>query len=782
MWNALLYALVRDCLEWRFRTAEPSAAWPDPGPLETVEPFDRGAHCRFAHTELEITFMAPDLVRCDWVGGPPPLPYALARTDWPPVKAHVHQTPDGWLVQSDSLAVLVQANGSVSFRDAAGRVLREEQPPTRQGGSWVHRAALRPEERLYGLGERAASLNLRGGVYRMWNRDPSGIYHRGDDPLYICIPVYLGLHHAGSYLIFYENPFDASFDLGATDGSIAEVRLAGGALRTYFIAGSPARALARYTELTGRAPLPPRWALGYHQSRWGYRTAEDVRAVADGFLEHDLPLHAIHLDLEYMDGFRVFTVDRTRFPDLTGLARELGASGIRLVTIIDPGVKWDPEYDLFREGLAAGHFCTTPDGNPVRAPVWPGTCAFPDFTNAATRAWWGRQYVSLLEAGVAGYWHDMNEPAAFAAWGERTLPRVTCHDLEGRHGDHGEAHNLYGLLDVRAAHESLRAHRPEQRPFILSRAGWAGLQRYAWVWTGDTASTWEGLRQTISTVLGLALSGIAYTGPDIGGFSGAPSAELYLRWLQMAAFLPLFRTHSALDTPRREPWVFGEPYLSTVRRFLRLRQRLLPYLYTLCWEAEQTGTPPVRPLFWPDGSNAALWDVDDIFLLGDDLLVAPILEPSAVARDVALPAGHWYSFWDDACLQGPGPVECAAPLTRIPVLVRAGSVLPLVEDEKLVLHVYAPLSGTGGGQLYSDAGDGYGAWRVDRFTMQLDTDGLTVEWKTDGDFPFPYAAIEVCLHGMTVRQAHVDGEPLATPGQQFAVRVFRHLRVEAEGD
>jgi alpha-glucosidase len=780
VWNSLRYALVRDWLEWRFHTPEPSGGWPDPGSLQEVKPFDGGAVWRFARTELEITFLAPDLVRCEWAGGPPPLPYALARTEWPSVNTKLEQTPDGWLLYTHELVVLVRPNGSLSFSDAVGRVLREEQPPACEGDGWVHRATLRPEERLYGLGERAASLNLRGGAYRMWNSDPGGSYQRGDDPLYVCIPVYLGLHHDGGYLVFYENPFDATFDLGAADSSVAEARFTGGALRMYFVAGPPSRALGRYTQLTGRPPLPPQWALGYHQSRWGYGSAEDVEAVADGFRQHDLPLQAIHLDIDYMDGFRLFTVDRKRFPDLVGLAEDLAAQGIRLVTILDTGVKWDPDYDVSREGLAGRHFCTKPDGKPMRAPVWPGTCVFPDFTSVETRAWWGEYYARLLDSGIAGFWHDMNEPAAFSKWGDRTLPRVTRHDLEGRGGDHREAHNLYALLEARAAYESLRAQRPERRPFIFSRAGWAGLQRYSWNWTGDTASTWENLRQTVPSVLGLGLSGAINTGPDIGGFSGAPSAELYLRWFQMAAFLPFFRTHSAQDTPRREPWEFGEPYLSNVRELLRLRERLLPYLYTLCWQAYQTGAPMVRPLFWSDTSDESLWDVDDAFLLGDDLLVAPALEPGATAREIVLPGRYWYSFWDDECLQGWGRVECSAPLERIPLLARAGSIIPLAEGERLVLHVYAPLSGAGCGQLYSDAGDGYGPWRLDRFAMQHGADGLAVEWQTEGDFPMPYAAVEVSLHGTTAQQVFVDGRQLTEPRQQFAVGMFRQLRIEVE--
>jgi alpha-glucosidase len=782
VWNALRYSVTRDRLERRFPRPESSVEWTKPGSLQSVEHTESGARWFFEQTELEITFLAPDLVRCEWAGGDLSQPYALAGVEWRPVATHLHNGCDGWRLESDHLTVLVQVDGSISFYDKKARALREEYPPERRNGTWIHRAALRPEERIYGLGERASSLNLRGGVYRQWNRDPASTYHSGDDPLYLCIPVYLGLHQSGSYIYFHENPMDATFDVGATDPSTLVGRFTGGSLLSYLCAGSPAHALARYTELTGRPSLPPRWVLGYHQSRWGYRTEEDVRAVVEGFRQHELPLCAVHLDLDYMDGRRVFTVDRTRFPDLAKLSRELSMHGIHLVAIINPGVKWDPEYDVFQEGLAGGHFCTMPDGKPLRAPVWPGMCAFPDFTSAVTRAWWGRYYAGMHQAGIRGYWHDMNEPATFAAWGEMTLPRATSHHLEGRQGDHREAHNTYGLLQVRAAYEALRQQQPDQRPFIISRSGWAGLQRYAWSWTGDTVSTWEGLRQTIATVLGLGLSGMAYTGPDIGGFSGAPSAELFLRWFQMAAFMPFFRNHSALDAPRREPWVFGEPYLSILRKFLCLREQLVPYLYTLCWEAAQTGVPLVRPLFWLDESDMGLWDVDDAFLVGDDILLAPALEPNAGAREVVLPKGQWYSYWDDERLEGPGRAECAVTLERIPVLVRAGSVLPLAQDGRLVLHLYADPTGSGGGQIYSDAGDGYGPWRLDRFTVRRSADGITVDWQTQGEYPLPYTAVEVCLHGITAKQVRVDGDPLATSGQQFAVGVFRQLRFEADGE
>jgi alpha-glucosidase len=771
--QAVHYSLRRTWLE-RGRQAPPAAPVA-PGELLEANPQPSGAHFRFAQAGLEVQFLAPDLVRLTWEPGQLPVPYAIARSEWPEVAITMRPAGPGWTLASAELQVTVQADGSIRFADAAGRTLREELAPEQQGEAWAHSAPLQPEERLYGLGERAAPFNLRRGSYRLWNRDPGGAYGPGADPLYLGIPVYLGLHGQGSYLVFYENSYPGRLTLEDT----AAARFAGGALRYYFIPGPPARAVERYSELTGRPPLPPRWALGYHQSRWSYASEADVRAVAAGFREHDLPLSAIHLDIDYLDGYRVFTVDRQRFPDLAGLAGELAEEGIRLVAILDCGVRRDRHYDLFREGLAEGLFCTLAGGRPAYGPVWPGWCAYPDFTDPRARAWWGRQYRWLLEAGIAGFWHDMNEPAVSAAWGEMTLPLTTCHALEGRRGDHREAHNLYGLLMGRAGYEALRQWQPERRPWIFSRSGWAGLARYAWNWTGDIATSWETLRQTVATVLGLGLSGVPYSGPDVGGFSGAPSAELYTRWLQMAAFLPFFRTHSMRTTPRREPWSFGEPTLGIARAFLRLRYRLMPYLYTLAWEAAQTGHPLVRPLFWPDGADPALWDVDDAFLLGQVLLVAPVVAEGATSRAVPLPRGRWYSFWDEALAEGPGEVVLDAPLERIPLLVRAGSVLPMEEEDRLVLHLYPPAPGQeGGGLLYSDAGDGYAAGRVDRFHLAWEGRQLVLTRTGEGEYPFPYPGIELHLRGLKARRAWMDSVELDWPGRALQIGLFRQVRIE----
>jgi alpha-glucosidase len=773
--RTLAYSFRRGRIDSRFLPPESPAPLMPPGDLQQVEPTLYGGRFHFAHAELEVHFLAPDLVRMTWLPGELPLPYGLSDKSWPGADVSLKRTKNIWQATSDKLTVQVAADGSLRYEDDKGLILRQELPPELQGPRWRHRAELQREERIYGLGTRAAPLNLRPGAYRMWNRDPGGNYHPGTDPLYLCIPTYMGLHGAGSYLVFFENSFDAAFRFD----DLAEAAFEGGCLRTYFVPGPPDRALQRYTELTGHAPLPPRWSLGYHQSRWSYKDSSEVRELVENFRNHDLPLDAVHLDIHYMRGYRVFSVDPERFPDLPALAQELAATGVRLVAIIDPGVKADRSYAQFEEARQRGFLCKLPDGSDLLAPVWPGMCGFPDFSHPEVRTWWSEQYPALLDQGIAGIWHDMNEPAAFVGWGEPTLPLATRHHMEGRGGDHREAHNLYGLLMNRAGFEGMQAARPEKRPFIFSRSGWAGVQRHAWTWTADISTTWESLHQTLPGILGLGLSGVPFSGPDIGGFSGEPTAELFTRWFQLAAFLPFFRTHSALTTPRREPWCFGEPTLNIVREFLLLRKRLLPYLYTLAWEASQNGKPLARPLFWASPEDDTLWDTEDCFLLGDALLVAPILEQGAGSRSLNLPAGEWYDFWTDALLQGPEEIVCHAGLERIPLLVRAGSLLPMQEDEELVLHLYPASSGRNVFHLYSDAGEGYGASRIDQFYMQQSKRKLNLVWESSGDFAFPYSGGSVHIHAWEPRRCLVDGQSKKTEGSRVPFTLpFKNLILE----
>lgn len=780
--GSLFYSYERDKWERQFRSSQTSEPSQEPGKLLQAEPTSTGGRFFFEQAELEICFLSTDLVRVDWKPGIPPIPYGIAHQDWSEVETKLEETAEGWVVSSTALKVTITEQGSLKLQNSDGETLREELPPQRQGEAWTHQAKLREEEHIYGLGERAASLDLRRPKteaqriksYRLWHYDAGGIYSSGTDPLYLCIPVYLGLHREGSYLVFYENTYSGN----VTFSDVAEAYFEGGALRYYLTVGKPAQLLQRYTELTGRPPLPPRWAFGYHQSRWGYETEQAVRETAQGFQTHDLPLSAIHLDIDCKDDFRSFTIDPDRFPKLREFNQELAAKGVRLIAIVNPGVKGDRNSKLFQEGRAQEVFCTYPNGEIVLAPVWPGMCAFPDFTNPLARHWWSRQYEYLLDLGVTGFWHDMNEPGVFTLRGDATLPRPTRHSLEGRGGTHVEAHNVYGLLQAQAGYEALCEYQPEKRPFIVSRSGWAGLQRYAWTWTGDVETSWKGLRQTVPTILGMGLSGIPYTGPDIGGFKGNPSDELYLRWFQMACFLTFCRTHSANNVKPRTPWSYGGSVLSIVREFLRLRYRLIPYFYTLAWEATQTGHPPIRPLFWSDADDERLWGVEDAFLLGDALLVCPIVEKGARSRQAILPKGHWYNFWDDALIEGATEINIEAPLEQIPLLVKAGSILPMEEGQQLILHLYPPMQGTSEGCLYSDAGDGYGEWRLDKFYLVRDSNSLELTWEEQGEYGFPYQSVQLHLHGFKAQQAWMDGKEVTVRGNQVECGRFRQVRFQ----
>ena len=755
--KSLFYAFRRDRLDRRYLRPDRKGPPVAPGKFREVDTHNWGAEFHFKNAGLELRFLAPDLVRLTWEPGVRPVPYARANREWTVPEVEIGGGDKGWTFTTASLRVEVSPDGAVRYYSTKGKLLRRELPPTYAGQSWTQRAELRDEERIYGLGERTASLNLRPGSYRAWNMEPMGAYTVGDDPLYVSVPAFVGLHSLGSYLVYFENAFESWFDFD----EMASATFRDGALRYYFAAGPPANALRRYAEVTGMPAMPPRWALGFHQARWSYENEREVRDLVASFREHELPLSAVHLDIHYMEGYRVFTVDRTRFPDLARLAAELKESGVRLVTIIDPGVKMDEKYELYADGLKKGVFCMLPTGEPAVGPVWPGNCVFPDFTSHETRQWWGEQYRKVADWGVEGVWHDMNEVAVFASHGEATLPLCTRHDFDGRGGDHREGHNLFALLEARAAYKGMLSVRPDKRPWILSRSGWAGLQRYAWTWSGDCESDWWTLRQSIRMALGMGLSGIPYNGPDIGGFGGSPSPELFIRWFQACAFFPFFRVHCAVFAPRREPWVFGEPTLSIVREFLKLRYRLMPYLYTLAWEAARSGHPLMRPMFWPDAAERALWDIDDQFFLGDALLVAPVLEPDGRGRNVVLPAGDWYDFWSPLRVhRGPSELAATASLERIPLYVRAGAVVPMDESGTATLHLYAPVRDQElpeAGVLYMDDGDGHGPARVDLFSVTRTGTELSISRRNRRNSQFPCPEYRLVLHGAEPVAATVDG-------------------------
>ncbi|MBN2549421.1 MAG: hypothetical protein JXB15_09705 [Anaerolineales bacterium] len=741
---AIQNARRRDQLEARYPLIEPEANPQSPGSLVSAQAIPAGGSFQFTHLPLEVRFLQPDFLFIAW-GGAQMLPsYAVVQADWPDIESDLQQTEDGWWLHSGALALHISTMGELRLYNPQGDLLRHDAPPIQQGAAWSQRTPLPAEAHIYGLGERSHQLNLRPGTYRFWNSEAGGTYGLGADPLYICMPLYLCLQETACYLVFYDNVYDATLHLDQQ----AEMQFTGGPLRSYIAVGSPEALLEKLTALTGRAPLPPRWAFGYAQSKWGYRTEAEMRRIYQGFRQNSLPISVLYLDGDHMRGYRTLTPDDERYPTLARFSQELAEEDIHLVASTNPAIKVEKGFDLYEQGLKEDAYCKTPAGQVTEGVVWPGWAAFTDFTNPRVRQWWGQQYARSLLRGVDGFWHDMNEPSNFTAWGELTLPLCTQHDLEGRGGDHREAHNIYGMQMNRAGYEGLRQLRPDRRPFILSRSGWVGMQRYSWAWTGDVETSWDMLRQTLACVIGLGLSGVPYCGPDIGGFSGAPSPELYLRWFQLASFLPFFRTHCAIYLPNREPWEFGE-HLPTLRGLLQQRYRLMPYWYTLAWQTTQKGCPPVRPLFWDEPQNAELWDVGDAFLLGDALLIAPIMDEGALSRSLRLPAGSWYEMSSDRLHEGHKSIDLQAPLAEIPVLVRAGSILPMLEGRSIRLHIYAPVNRQEGrGLLYSDQGEGYGSHRLDMFSLQpVDDMHWEFSWNSAGEYAWPYPETHLVLHG-----------------------------------
>ncbi|MGW3360268.1 glycoside hydrolase family 31 protein [Streptomyces bungoensis] len=751
---------------WRRRRIDAAALPPRgaerarvPGQVQGVEPGPGGGVIRFGRSELRITVAVNGAVFWGWDGAGPEPSYALAGSaPEPDPRAVLEPDKDGgWRVVAERVTVVVSRHGAVEVRTPGGVVLRRDLPPRWWepvgGGTarWMQRSEVAADARLFGLGGRAGGPRLRDGVYRLWNTDPGRPFGPGDDPLHVTMPVQMVVADAGVHLVFHDSTWDGTVtwwegEEGAGSGhdrpGRCEVRMDGGPLRGWVMVGTPARVLHTWASLTGAPALPPVWALGHHHTLRGSGGEQEVRRIVAGHQERGLPLDAVHLGIGHHEDRQVFTVDQERFPKLPELAQELRRDGIRLVSVVDSAVRAAPGNPVHDGGSAVDAFVRDASGRTVRGEARAGESVFPDFTHARVRTWWGGLYEERLEQGFAGFWHDMDEPTSFGAFGETTLPRSARHSLDGRGGDHREAHNVYALCMARAAYQGVRELSPKERPFLFSRSGWAGMQRYGGTWSGDVATDWPGLRASLSLVLGLGLCGVPYSGPDVGGFDGRPSPELYLRWLQLGAYLPLFRTHGGPRAGRGEPWEFGPEVLEHARVALRERQRLLPCFVTLAHLARRTGTPFVRPLWWGAPEDRALRDCEDAFLLGDSFLVAPVLAPGVDRRAVRLPRGRWYDTVTEEAYEGPAQVLVDAPLSRIPVLARAGAVVPVrAEDGGLELEVWAPARGrTGGGLVVPDAGDGWDAPDIERYTARRQGGRVVVTREREdgaGEPPYP---------------------------------------------
>lgn len=568
----------------------------------------------------------------------------------------------------------------VSLLDRSGNVLSQGRPiECTDKGIADHRRA-RANEDFFGLGEKITPLGRRGYVIENWNSDDPSPMVEGRPRMYESFPFMVGIDTATGccWGYFLDSTYRSTFSVGRDGWDHISVSLQHDELDVYFITGTHiSEVLEEYTALTGRHTMPPLWTLGYHQCRWSYMSADQVRDITGNLRSRRIPCDGIWFDIDYMDNYRVFTFDKERFAGIEQLTAQLKQQGFHCVAIVDPGVKVDDPgvYDVYDEGVREGYFITAPDGEVYHGKVWPGGTAFPDFTDPKARAWWGALHSRYYEAGIDAFWNDMNEPADHAG-ADKTVPSENvCRDGVSMR----EVHNAYGLLEAKSTVEDgMLTLRPNDRPFVLTRAAHAGTQKYAAKWGGDNRSTWSDLRNSVVQLVNMGMSGLGFYGCDVGGFSGNCTPELLVRWTQLGAFYPFFRNHSAIGSRNQEPWVFGPEVEQACREAIELRYHLIPYLYQLFYEMHTHGTPIARPLFWHHPADSRTYTCTDQFMVGRYLLVAPIVERGARSRLVYLPDGDWYHYETGESYAGGKEHVVAAPLNSIPLFVRAGSVLPVM--------------------------------------------------------------------------------------------------------
>lgn len=714
---------------------------------------------------------------------------------------HAKVTPLANGFATASLRVVMDGHRLV-VTDPAGKVITQDadDPVKLDGRTFTLRKKMPQSEHYFGLGDKTGGLDRRGKSFVDWNTDAFG-FSSSDDPIYKSIPFFIGVGgEGGSYGIFLDNTWRTWFDFGHREQDVLALGAPDGPIDYYIINGpSTAEVVQRYTDLTGKAPLTPQWALGYQQSRYSYMSAEEVRQVAGRLRAEKVPTDVMWLDIDFQDRNRPFTVNTKTFPDLKRLISDLGEDGFKVITITDLHVAAAPNegYAPYDTGMASDHFVKNADGSTYVGTVWPGPSVFPDFTDASTRDWWGGLFKKQLDDGVAGAWNDMNEPSIFET-PTKTMPLDTVHhiasdDFATREASHREIHNVYGMENARATYEGLRKLRPSERAYVMTRASYAGGQRYSVTWTGDNSATWDHLKLSVQQLINLGLSGFSYAGADVSGFVGGPSPDLLTRWFEIGAFYPVFRDHSNKGSPRVEPWVDGPQHLAIRRRFVEERYRLVPYLYALAEQNARTGDPILRPVFYdyPAALNSAC-DQSWTFTVGGRLLVAPPPKPESPQQyQVCLPAGGWFDYWtglpagqsqpdaDDQPKLAMGPADAAAPskgnvltetprLDYLPVFVRAGTILPrqpvvqsLAETPHgpLLLDVYPGQDCRG--ELYADDGHSIdyrrGAYFRQVVTCMINADGVRIDFAgQEGRFEPWWQAVAVTVHGWdgpaTVRQ------------------------------
>lgn len=617
------------------------------------------------------------------------------------------------------------------------------------------------EKGFYGMGEKYGWINQKGTSTENYNSDVLGVtkVHNGTIKQYhTSIPFYIGLDRDKSYGIYFDNSFKTYFDFGKTKDDTIVYKADGGVLDYYFIYNRKiSNVVSDYCYLTGTMPLPRKDFLGYQQCRWSYENKEELMEIARKMREKNIPCDVLYLDIDYMKNYKVFTVDSDKFNDFKGMVKELKEMGYKLVVIIDPGVKVEEGYKVYKEGKKNNYYIKDKEGKDYIGEVWPGAAVFPDFLRKEVREWWAQLHKDFVEDGVEGFWNDMNEPADFTTE-SKVVPEDCIHLTDsGEKRSHREIHNLYGMLEAMSTYEGLKKLQPNKRPFVLTRAAFSGTQRYAALWTGDNTSLWEHLEASMPMLMNLGLSGYSFIGSDVGGFAEDCNGELLTRWTQLGVFTPLFRNHSIKGSINQEPWCFGEEVLENTRKYIRLRYQLITYLYNLMKESSEKGHPVIRPLFYHYQDDENTYNINDQFLFGESIMVCPVTRPGTKARMVYLPEGEWHDYWTKEKVSGGKYIIRETPIDILPIYIKAGSIIP--QDEVMnyigqregTIHVHFYTGDNGAYDLYLDDGISFdyeeGIYSRIKFSMKEDNEKIVLKSYTMKD-SYKIHNLRIHVHGV----------------------------------
>lgn len=751
------------------------------GSVQSLSRVAEGVTGQTESVHFKVIFYSESLVRIAAARQEHPSDFSYSVVNTPQhVELQVDENDRQLTLRSSKVKLVIQKKPvRFSLQTLDGRVINEDEPGL--GSSWIGEQAttykkLQAGERFIGLGEKTGPLDRKGNSYQNWNTDAYG-YHGGSDPLYCSTPFYIGLHNGLAYGIFFDNTFKTFFNFGASNNRFSSFSCDSGEMNYYLFAGdSVASLIEQYTWLTGRMEMPPLWSIGYQQCRYSYYPDKEIYNLARTFHEKDIPADVIVLDIHYMDKYKIFTWDKKNFSDPKALLDALNKAGFQVVLMCDPGIKEEPGYHTYDEGMKNDVFLKYPDGTPYTGQVWPGWCHFPDFTNPKTRLWWKEQLKQYAQLGVKGYWNDMNE---IATWGH-ALPENLSFDYEGEGATTRRGRNVYGFQMARSTYEGTKELLNGQRPFNLTRSAFSGIQRYAAVWTGDNVSYDDHMLLGVRLVNSLGLTGVAFAGYDAGGFVGDANTKLFARWISIAALSPFFRGHTMINTRDSEPWSYGEEVEQIARNFIKFRYQLMPYIYSLYYEASVTGRPVQRSLALDYSFEPRVYDhtYHNQYLFGPSVLVAPVESTKDVVK-IFLPEGDWYYLYTGKQYTGNQEIFLECPIHKLPVFIKGGAVLPMKQagrntkekTDDLILHVYQGVSSSF--LFYEDDGETFNYQKGEFASRLIDFDSegckLSIAGAV-GTYTSPYKNLTVVFHGFgLLKDVLMDGvtKPIQTTDHSF---------------